>query len=268
MSHLNLGNRYRAAGRFESALAEYRRVLKIRPHHAWTYVHMGTCHATLGRYKLAVDDFHTALKIDPRMQAALFGLGGIAELHGDLDGAEQWYRDAAKFDFERKSYDRDPAPHVRLGRLLLQRSATATGPAKDRYEQEGIAAFAEAVKLKPEDAGTYRIYGRSLAGAGRLNEAAQQLEHAVELAPDDSQTLTDLGSCYLQQGKVALALQTCEQAVRKDPNLLEARTNRALALAAAGKPDAARMEYEKALELVPRGTERATELRTAMETLR
>lgn len=268
MSHLNLGNRYREAGHFESALAEYRRVIEIRPHHAWAYVHMGTCHATLGRYDLAVRDFQTALNIDPHMQAPLFGLGDIAELHGDLDGAEQWYRDAAKFDFERKSYDREPAPHVRLGRFLLQRSAAATGPAKERYEQESIACFEEALKLKPDGAGTYRIYGRSLAGAGRLIEAAQQLERAAELAPDDSQTLTDLGSCYLQQGKVALALQTCEQAVRKDPNLLEARTNRALALAAAGKPEAARMEYEKALELVPRGTERATELRTAMEALR
>jgi len=262
MSHLNLGNRYREEGHIESAMQEYRRLIEIRPQHGWAHVHLGGCLAKLGRHEEAVREFQTAINIYPKFVEAYFGMGDVAKLFEDYDGAERWYRDAVKAGPD------ETDPHVKLGELLIARSAHKQGEEKARYAKEGDEEFAKALKIAPDSAATYRAYGRALVEAGRLADAETQLEMAFELRPDHAQTLTDLGSCYLSLGKTALAVEMCERAVRENPNLIEARINRALALVSAGKPSDARLEYEQALTLLPPGSPRSEEIRQAMNVLR
>ncbi|MCE9603602.1 MAG: tetratricopeptide repeat protein [Planctomycetia bacterium] len=262
MSHLNLGNRYKDAGHYETAIEQYRGVLAIRYDYAWAYLHMGTCYAKLENYEQAIKQLDTAIRQDPKFVEAQIALGEVYLIQGREEDAEKWFREALK------SAPDESNPNLKLGEFLLDKSRkTADGSSKASYLQEGKQDFEAGLKIAP-DAESHRRYGRALVGAGEFAAGTVQLEKAVELSPDNAKALADLGSSYLSAGKIALAVEMSERAVRSDPNSVDARANRALALAAAGKTHAARVEYERALKLLSPGSARAAEIRKAMQELK
>jgi tetratricopeptide (TPR) repeat protein len=262
LSHLNLGNRYKNAGYYETALVEYDRVLDMRPGHDWTLLHKANCFAKLGRYDEAEKFYQYAINVTPKFYQPQIGMGDLAKQRGDFAAAERWYREAVKS--EPDVID----PHLMLGEFLLERSPTKQGVEQEKFVREGIAEFRAAIKLKEDHKESHRRFGRALVAAGRLDEGVVELETAVALAPHDSLTLTDLGTSYLTLGKLALAVETAERAVNADRLSVEARFNRALAFARSGKPDAALVEYEAALSLLPPGSARAAEIRKTIGELR
>lgn len=262
LSHLNLGNRYKNAGFYETAIAEYDRVLDLRPGHDWSLLHKGNCLAKLGRVDEAKQQYQYAINVTPKFYQAQVGLGDLAKQRGDFVETERWYREAVKSEPEVVS------PHLLLGEFLLERSAGKEGAEKEKLAQEGKAEFQAAIKLKDDYKESHRRFGRALVSAGRLDEGAAELETAVALAPHDSQSLSDLGNCYLALGKLALAVEMTEKAVSADPNSVDARVNRGLALARAGNPDAALTEFEAALTLISPGSTRAAEIRKTIGELR
>lgn len=263
LSHLNLGNRYKNAGFYETAIAEYDKVLELRPGHDWSLLHKANCLAKLGRYEDARKQFQYAINCTPKFYQAQIGMGDLAKQRGDFVAALRWYHEAVTSEPELID------PHLMLGEFLLEQSATKQSEAAKRtLFEEGVVEFRAAIKLKEDYRESHRRFGRALLGAKQFDQAAAELERAVELSPNDAQSLADLGGCYLAQGKLALAIEKTERAVKADPNSIEARVNRALAFVRAGKPDEALREYETALSLVPPGTPRAAELRKTIGELR
>ncbi len=58
-------------GRWERAIPEFRKCIKINPDHAQSYGNMGLCHAQLGEKSKALAAFDEALKIDPEYEPAI-----------------------------------------------------------------------------------------------------------------------------------------------------------------------------------------------------
>ena len=73
-AHTNLGNVYRAMGRFDDALASYRRAIELDPNQALPWNNIGRVEQQFGRYEAAFAAFEKALALEP----------GVARLHANL----------------------------------------------------------------------------------------------------------------------------------------------------------------------------------------
>src|SRR5277367_6228467 len=88
--------------------------------------------------------------------------------------------------------------------------------------------------------------------AGRLAEAAAQLEALLPYAPRTFDVHELLGLVYAGQSQDAKAVEQLEIAVRLKPDSAAARTNLAACLFHSGKSELAEGQFRKALELEPR----------------
>ena len=88
--------------------------------------------------------------------------------------------------------------------------------------------------------------------AGRLPEAAAQLESILPLVPKSFEVHELLGLVYAAQSQDGKAIEHLEEAVRLKPDSAAARTNLAASLSHAGNSALAGEQFRKALELEPR----------------
>ena len=88
--------------------------------------------------------------------------------------------------------------------------------------------------------------------AGRLPEAAAQLESLLPHVPKSFEVHELLGLVYAAQSQDSKAIEHLEEAVRLKPDSAAARTNLAASLSHAGNSALAGEQFRKALELEPR----------------
>jgi adenylate cyclase len=63
---LHLGSAYRETGRYEEAIAEYKKCIKRAPNNRMAYQHLSITYALTGRYEEAREAWSEVLKIDPK----------------------------------------------------------------------------------------------------------------------------------------------------------------------------------------------------------
>ena len=124
-------------------------------------------------------------------------------------------------------------------------------------------AFAKAIELSPKDAALYNAWAVSLARAGKVEEAKQNLARAIELDPPGSgKYYYNLGVILLNGNGGGAAVDAFRHAIEADPNYAEAQYQYGLALAMTAKPDGGgKLEappgaveaLQKYLELAPSG---------------
>jgi tetratricopeptide (TPR) repeat protein len=72
---LNLGNVYRALGRPDEAIQEYKTALTFKPEYVEAHNNLGVVYKDLGRLEEAVREFQTALKLNPDAVHTRYSLG-------------------------------------------------------------------------------------------------------------------------------------------------------------------------------------------------
>ncbi len=176
-----------------------------------------------------------------------------------------------------RRYDADPDnKQIALAYSRVLRALT-------RYEQAVAVAQKLAAKY-PKDMDVLAAYGKALADAGRLREAAAVLpeahtpeqpnwsvlsaqgavadqlgdheqaqdyyEAALKIAPNQPQVLSNLGLSYALSKQLPLAESTLQQAVAQPGADMRVRQNLALVLALEGKFDAAQSVAQRDLSPV------------------
>lgn len=90
--------------------------------------------------------------------------------------------------------------------------------------ETALAMRRKAVELAPDLPFCRFMLARTLAQAGRLDEARIELETLVQAHPNDAQNLANLGHILNALGRKAEALRRFRQALEIDPSLTDART--------------------------------------------
>ena len=121
----------------------------------------------------------------------------------------------------------------------------------NRRYPESMAAYREALRLRPTDPDGYNDLGCVLILAGDPESAVRELEHAIELKPDMAAAHDNLGNALRDLGRDAEALVHYDEAVRLNPDNAGARNNLGVALSETGRPDEAIPHLEAALRAVP-----------------
>jgi len=105
-----------------------------------------------------------------------------------------------------------------VGSALLLKAYEENG---QRYSDDALAHFKNAVRINPADAISHLNLGADFHEHGQVQEAIQQYQMVLQLTPDPDlvkKTLIDLGAAYQQAGDYTKAQQYYREVLKTDPH--------------------------------------------------
>jgi len=147
----------------------------------------GVALALLGNQEEAEKSLRRASSLDPKWADPLLALGVSLLERGRYDEAADSFRQAAR-----------TAPEDFRAEYLLATALRRTGDPARR--DEVISSLRKAVSLKPSDARPRALLGQSYLEAGRLTEAAAELEQSIRIDPENTTALYQLGLLHRDLG--------------------------------------------------------------------
>jgi tetratricopeptide (TPR) repeat protein/mono/diheme cytochrome c family protein len=199
-------------GRHDEAAAVWEQILDEEPAYAPSMLNLGQLHAQAGRHELAIDYLRRGLAV-PRDSA----------FSGSFEG-----------------------PYRASWLLKMASSAKATG-----HKDEAISAYANAIRLTPNDPVARFQCGNMLVGMKRFDEAIIQLEAANALLPGKPKHLAAIGFALFQLGRLQEAESRLEEAVRRAPNYALAWFHLGNTKIGLGDVDGGRACFAQALQAQP-----------------
>jgi tetratricopeptide (TPR) repeat protein len=212
------------------AIPLLRRAHELKPGDARIAVYLGD--ALLARKQLpeAAETYSAALQSDPKSAAAEAGLGRALLAQDRLDKAAEHFQRAAELD-----------PAYKDGLLEL-------GEAYERAHQtdKALAIY----RQFPDNAGAQERAGEILLEAGDGAGAAPLLENAVRLSPTSANRLA-LATAYFKTKQYDQGLTVLDAAVKADPKNYDLRMLAGRALRDQKKFPQAATQFMAAAELKP-----------------
>jgi tetratricopeptide (TPR) repeat protein len=235
--HAALGESYFMAGRTQSAIEEFKKLIELDPK-ARSYAFMGLSYRHLGRFDEALKYFEEGLKLDPHNTSCLFNIGFIDERQGDYSRAEDLFQQTLRSnsDFPEallelanlRIKDKKFAAAVELLRRFVK---VSRDPADGYYKlamaerslhqpaaaQRDLSVFQTLSKNSATGPYPYQHLFDYLDNRSALSpqERAQldvsQLNEQIQKHPGQTQDLYLLSEAYLRLGKLHEARTTIDQ---------------------------------------------------------
>jgi tetratricopeptide (TPR) repeat protein len=115
-----------------------------------------------------------------------------------------------------------------------------------------ITDLTQAIRLDPEYAHiSYNLRGMARGESGDLQGAIADYSEAIRLAPKDAYPYNNRGSLNFNTGKIQSAIADFTEAIRISPNFVLAYSNRGRARHALGDHQGALADFEQAIRLEP-----------------
>lgn len=190
----------------------------------------------LGNYQEAFELYTECILIDPENDAAHYEIGRLYQEQRQLAQAEAMFKKASKLDPENKWYlmnlsevlaeqdklkesakvyeslralePKNPE-HILMQANLLLYAGEPKKALKAYDDFEKIAGITKEVSLRK-----FRFF----VGAGKYDDAANEMQRLIDVYPNDSQLYSNLADLYKAQGKIDKALEVYEKALEVDPN--------------------------------------------------
>jgi tetratricopeptide (TPR) repeat protein len=197
-AHYNLAVLREAQGKYDDAIASYRRVAEIDSRRWDAEEKAALLLEKQGKTVEAVKLFRSAVQINPAAIEARNRLALGLMKQREIGEAVQHLRKVLEFAPERND------ARLTLGTILaLQGRLT-----------DAIDLFQQAVKFEPGNAKILLNLGQVSAAQGDLNKAIDYFREAVRIMPEDAGAHESLGRALLEQGKRDEAAPHLQEAVR------------------------------------------------------
>jgi tetratricopeptide (TPR) repeat protein len=180
-----LGNALMQEGRFQEAIADFRRAIRIKPDYADVYNNYGAALIRVGQQREAMAQYEQALKLKPDFPQALNNSGAALEQMGQPSEAIECYKKALRL---KPDY---AVAHFNLGNLYK---------AAGRYRQ-AVACFSQALLFKPDYAEAYNNLGIVFFETGRPQEAIGYYRQALKWRPDYVQAYYNTALAHAELGQ-------------------------------------------------------------------
>jgi tetratricopeptide (TPR) repeat protein len=193
----------RALGALDEAVAECREAIRLKPEFAEARVHLGNALNAQGKLEAAIAAYHEAIRLKPGLAAAHVSLGAIlCDKNNDYSGAESEFHQAIRLKAN------DACAHYNLGNSLCKQGKL----------EEAIAAYREAISLKPDHAEHHNELAWSLILPPNrpqrdYDEGLVQARKAVELAPKKGDFANTLALAEYRSSHWARAIAACERSM-------------------------------------------------------
>jgi len=302
------GQQALAAGHYEEAESYFKKLLQIDPNIAEIHAALGLVYFQEKKFDQAVPELRRALRLKPGLPRAntllAMSLSEVGEYQEALPGLEKGFQqatdpptkrmcglqlmrsytglqrdsDAVKVALElNRLYPNDPEILYQTGRIygnfafLTLHKLEVVAPtsiwrhqaAAEAFESEGatnaaIGEYREVLKLDPHRVKIHYRIGRTLLARWELNhapedraEAAQEFEQELQNDPGNANALYELGEIHRQMNELDQAQQFFESALKYYPDFEEAQLGLATTLMAQQKPDLALPHLQRAVALDP-----------------
>jgi tetratricopeptide (TPR) repeat protein len=226
----------RVLKRNEEALIVHERLADLYSDSAAAWYDLADAYLAVSRGPPARAAAEKALRMGFERPQAWLVLGNACLVSGDLEAAEQAYREAL----------RRWAGYVDAARLLAQLVWTRTGDADAALAP--LKAFREAGQV---DVLLLQTEVKVLEAAGRVDDARAILEQLLTRSPDDPALLRSLGQMLLEAGEFSRAALLMEKALERAPDSAWHLTGLATARLAQGRAEEALTLARRATEVSP-----------------
>ncbi|MBS1214314.1 MAG: hypothetical protein H6R26_2931, partial [Proteobacteria bacterium] len=184
-------------GRLAEARLLYERILEVEPDNPDALHFFGLLRHQLGARSEGIALLRGAVAAAPKYAAAHSNLGNMLLEEGDLEGAEQAYRDALECDPELVQTKNN------LGLLLRRRG----------HREAAESIYREVIAQAPEEPLAYSNLAHLLSEIGRVDEAAMLLGKAVQLNPEFAEGFHNLGHVLSLRNQPEAAAEAYRRAV-------------------------------------------------------
>jgi len=250
--HRELARPYLEQARWDDAIGEYERLVRLAPddaqsHYLLGYSYSGKAYQDGDRQLLdtAIAAYRRALQIDPTLAEALNELGTAYRMVGK-------YGDAIEALSKARALRPDwEVPRFNLADAYRAKGLWEPALAEYRWILQHPGSFS---------ASLYRVYngiGQLHESAGKLTEAVAALTTAVALNPSFFHARVNLARVYVQQFRLDEAIAEYVEAIRLEPQNPELDYT-------VSQLHALRKRYELALESLERAVEKGFNDRDAI----
>lgn len=265
--HLDLGDAYAEADRYQEAAARYEQAIALDPQCARCYHHWWAILDEQGHYEQAIQELQKAIELNPKEYEYLTDLGQTYFAVGDEEQSVAAYRKVVQANpawgynawandlYDREQYEEavtrylqsielnplDEVVHTNLGGVYYQLG---------EYDKAG-AAFEQAVTLDPGYAWAYNRWGDTLYAQERYAEAVQKYQQASELNLSRALYHSNLGWAYFQMGEYVRAKSSFQRAVELAPGDAVHHSNLGYVHLELDEYDLAEVAFEQAVTIDP-----------------
>ena len=208
IGYFNRGSSYERAGDFEKALADFDKVIKLRPSFARGYHARGLVQDDLGATVKALADLDRAIELDPKDWSAYVSRSTVRREKDDFNGALADLRKAAALDPKRDG--------VRLNRALILSDMGANAAARDEIN--------DVIAQGHEGAAAYYARAAVAFGEQRLDDAKADLERALDERKSFAAAHTLMGRIAEARGDASAAKTHYESALAAPSNQIDGRS--------------------------------------------
>ena len=212
------GKAFEGMGDLEKAKASYQESIQNDPRHGESYIALGDLYSGQGKHLYAALTYSDAVRLDPSNEDIRYkqGLGYFK--------ANEWGRAASAWE-DLLYYD----PKNQKVNLLLPQTYYILAVEYNRSGQSslGQTAFRKAININRNSAawlpGSMRTLGGFYREKGMYKESLAAYQEAIELRPTDSETYLGLGITYWKMKEEALAKAAWSKSMELDPTNNDAR---------------------------------------------
>ena len=206
------GRAFEGLGDLDKAKATYQESIKKDPTHHESYIALGNLYFNQGKYVYAALTYGDAIRIDPSDKDSRFNQG-LSYFKGS-----EWGRAASSWE-DLLHYE----PHNQQVRTLLPQAYYILAVEYNRIGESslGQTAFRKALSVNKNSGvwlpGSMRVLGDYYRDRGMNSESLAAYQEAIELKPNDAQIYLGLGITYWRMKEAALAKAAWARSMEIDP---------------------------------------------------
>ncbi len=200
------GDIYRALGRYEDAVTEYKMAIWLDSLNIAAYSSLCLCYEETGDYDSAVEIYQKLIEIQPDVAEYHGNLANILYMKSDLPKAISHYQTAITLH-----------PNPAWTSLIAQTLGYVYQDVEKNLDAS-IAAYQTAYILTPGDIEIYINLGSAYYDKGDYDNALTVYRKALELNPINPKIHCNLGYLHWGKGDIEDAIKEYELSIRYDKN--------------------------------------------------
>ncbi len=199
-----LGDIYRALGRYEDAVTEYKMAIWLDSLNISAYSALCICYEETGDYDSAISIYNKLIEIQPDVAEYHGNLANILYMKGDVETAISHYQNAIVLH-----------PNPAWTSLIAQTLGYVFQEVEKNLDAS-ISAYHTAYMLTPGDIEIYINLGSAYYDKGDYDNALSIYRKALELSPMNPKIHCNLGYLHWGKGDIDDAIKEYELAIRYD----------------------------------------------------